>query len=225
VPGAEAEVDFGEFHVLIAWVPGRGQCRLARRSRDCMSPTQVWQPSSVHVSYEKEFDYCRHPREYTVPPPARNVIPFNPKAAADDLPISLARLRSAVCQFGELRHYAERMANNPQWSAMDWRATCSPLLIRLPRARQSLADLDPIRVGRCADTGWAARIRNARCEVERRLTNIRISMSALTSAEVSNSDAVVAVSSDATRLAAALGDLGTLIASRYPAVAGDGNDR
>jgi hypothetical protein len=160
-----------------------------------------------------------------VPPSARNVIPFNPKAAADDLPIPLDRLRSAVHQFDELRCYAERMAINPQWSAMDWRATCSPLLIRLPRACQSLADLDPIRVGRCTDTGWAARIRTARCEVERRLTDIRISMSALTSTEVSSSDAVVAVSFDATRLAAALGDLDTLIASRYPTVAGDRTDR
>ena len=92
-------------------------------------------------------------------PSARNVLLFNPGATADDLPVPVAHLRSAVHQFDELRRYAERVAVDPRWSAIEWRATCSPLLIRLPRMRQSLADLDAIRVGQCADAGWAARIR------------------------------------------------------------------
>lgn len=156
-------------------------------------------------------------------PSARNVLLFNPGATADDLPVPVAHLRSAVHQFDELRRYAERVAVDPRWSAIEWRATCSPLLIRLPRMRQSLADLDAIRVGQCADAGWAARIRTARSEVERRLTEIRVSMSALTSAEVSSTDVVVTVSSDATLLATALRDLSALIASRCPAIAHDRN--
>lgn len=89
--------------------------------------------------------------------------------------------------------------------------------------RQSLADLDAIRVGQCADAGWAARIRTARSEVERRLAEIRVSMSALTSTEVSSPNVVVTVSSDATLLATALGDLSALITSHCPAIADDRN--
>lgn len=160
-----------------------------------------------------------------MPPSSRKVIPFTAKPTADDLPVPVALLQVAVLQFDELRRYAERLAAAPQWSALEWRAVCSPVLIRLPRARQSLAILDPVRVGRHADTRWAARVRTARREVERRLTDIRISMSAVTSMEVSSPDAVVTVNSDGVLLAAALGDLRALIVSRYPAVAGDGTDR
>lgn len=157
--------------------------------------------------------------------PARNVIPLNPKAEVDNLPVPLGRLVSAVHQFDELRLYADRVAIDPRWSATDWRAICSSLLIKLPKTCQSLADLDPIRVGQCADTDWAARIRTVRSEVDRRLAALRISMSVLTSMAVSSPDAVVAVSCDATRLAAALGELGTLITSRYPAIAAHRTDR
>jgi hypothetical protein len=160
-----------------------------------------------------------------VSPLGRKVIPFTAKPTADDLPVPVAHLQAAVLQFDELRRYAERLAVSPQWSAMEWRAVCSPVLIRLPRARQSLAILDPVRVGRHADTRWAARVRTARSEVERRLTDIRISMSAVTSMEISSRDAVVTMSSDGALLAAALGDLRALIVCRYPAVAGDGTDR
>ena len=156
--------------------------------------------------------------------PARNVIPFNPKAAVDNLPVPLGRLASAVHQFEELRLYADRVAIDPHWSATDWRAICSSFLIKLPKTCQSLADLDPIRVGQCTDTDWAARIRTACSEVVRRLAALRISMSLLTSMEASSPDTVIAVSCDATRLAVALGELGTLITSRYPAIAADRAD-
>lgn len=158
------------------------------------------------------------------PPPSRTVIPFTAKPTADPL-VPVAHLQAAVLQFDELRRYAERLAVAPQWSALEWRAACSPVAIRLTRARQSLAILDPVRVGRHADTRWAARVRTASREVERRLTDIRISMSAVTSMEVSSPDAVVVVSSDGALLAAALVALRALIVSRYPAVAGDGTDR
>jgi hypothetical protein len=159
-----------------------------------------------------------------VPPSSRKVLQFTAKPTADDLPVPVALLQVAVLQFDELRCYAERLAAAPQWSALEWRAACSPVLIRLPRARQSLAILDPVRVGQHADTRWAARVRTARREVERRLTSIRISMSAVASMEVSSPDAVVTVSSDGVLLAAALADLRALIVSRYPAVARDGTD-
>lgn len=157
--------------------------------------------------------------------PARNVIPFNPKTAVNDLPVPLGRLASAVRHFDELRCYADRVAMDPLWSATDWRAVCSSLLVKLPGTNQSLADLNPIRVGQCADTGWAARVRTACFEVENRLTALQFSLSMLTSMELSSPDAVVAVSGDAARLAVALGELGTLIARRYPAVVASQTDR
>lgn len=154
--------------------------------------------------------------------PARNVIPFNPKTADNDLPVPLSRLASSVHHFDELRRYADRVAMDPLWSATDWRAVYSSLLIKLPGTNQSLADLDPIRVGQCADTGWAARVRTAHFEVENRLVALRFSLSMLTSMELSSPDAVVAASGDAARLTVALGELGTLIA-RVPGRRGQPN--
>ena len=158
-----------------------------------------------------------------LPPTARNVIPFTHKPAADDQLVPVAHLRAALHQFDELRRCAERLAADPQWSALEWRAASSPVLVHLPKTSQSLAALDPIRVGSHADTRWAAQIRTACREVDRRLVDIRISMSAATSMESSTPDAVVTVISDATLLAAALRVLCTLIAGYHPAIAGDRN--
>lgn len=152
---------------------------------------------------------------------AGTVIPLKPETT-DDLPISLADLCSAVRRFDELRAYAEKLAGYPCWSAVEWRSVCSPLLVRFPGTRQSLADLDVIRVGTCTDTGWAARVRWSRAEVERRLSETRVSLSALTGTEVSTADAVSVATSDSSLLASALNDLSLLIASRCPAVASGG---
>jgi hypothetical protein len=78
-----------------------------------------------------------------------------------DPAITLPWLRSAAKQLDELRLCAERVALDPQWSAMEWRATCTPLLIRLPGTRQLLASLSLIRVGHWPETEWAVRIRCA----------------------------------------------------------------
>ena len=157
--------------------------------------------------------------------PDRNVIPLHVPSAvhprtARDAAITHARLRAAAQQLDELRRCAERIALEPQWSAMEWRATCAPLLIRLPGARQLLASLSPIRVGHWSDTEWAARVRATRSDVERRLLDVGVAMSALTSDETSNADAVASLTSDALLLAGAAGELRMLIASRYPAVGG-----
>jgi hypothetical protein len=106
---------------------------------------------------------------------------------------------------------------------MEWRATCAPLLIRLPRTRQLLASLSAIRVGQWPDTEWAARIRAAHGDVERRLLDVGVAMSALTGDETSNPDAAAALTSDASLLAEAAGELRALITSRYPAAASAGS--
>jgi hypothetical protein len=104
---------------------------------------------------------------------------------------------------------------------MGWRAICTPLLIRLSRAQQLLASLSPIRVGHWPDTEWAARVRSTHSDVERRLLDVRVAISALTGDDTSNPDAVVTLTSDASLLAGAAAELRTLITSYYPAAAGD----
>lgn len=154
---------------------------------------------------------------------AANVVPFQPRGAsrenatADDLPVPLRCLAEAVQELDDLRCWAGRIVRNPQWSAIEWRATCSPLLLHLPKVQRSLAELGRIRIGRWPDVGWAARFRAAHSEVERRLMDVSISMSALASEETSSSDAVVTFSSDAALLADATDELCGLVASRYPA--------
>jgi hypothetical protein len=160
-------------------------------------------------------------------PPAQNVIPLRPrrtlhaKATANDLPVSLQRLSSAVQELDDLRRCAERIVSNPQWSAIEWRAACTPLLLHLPRARRSLADLGRIRVGRWPDTGWAVRLRTACSKVERRLMDVGISMSAVSSKGTSNADTVITFSSETALLGEAAGELCGLIASHYPAAVND----
>ena len=158
----------------------------------------------------------------------RDVIPLHAlnvaqPAAMREPAITLAWLRAAAQQLDELRHHAERVALDPQSSAMEWRATCAPLVIRLPGARDLLASLSPIRVGQWPDTEWAARVRAIRGDIERRLQDVGFAMSALTSDESSNPDAAVVLTADASLLAAAASDLRALITSRYPAAASAGS--
>lgn len=157
-----------------------------------------------------------------------NVIPLHahstasPKARASSPAITLSWLRVAANQLDELSSCAERVALDPQWSAMEWRATCAPLLIRLTGARQLLTSLSSIRLGQWPDTEWAARVRTSRSDVERRLLDVRVAMSRVTSDGTSDPDAVVALASDALLLASAVGKLRTLIITHYPAAAGPG---
>ena len=160
--------------------------------------------------------------------PDRDVIPLHPRntvhpETAKDPAITLAWLRAAAQQLDELRRCAERVALDPQWSAMEWRATCAPLLIRLSGAQHLLANLSLIRVGQWPDTEWAARVRCTHSDVERRLRDVRVAMSALIGDDTSNPDAVVSLTSDASLLARAASELRALITSYYPAAAGAGN--
>ena len=158
----------------------------------------------------------------------RDVIPLHARSAASPRSktsspaITLSRLRAAAEQLDELRRCAERVALDPQWSAMEWRATCASLLIQLSEARHLLASLSPIRVGQWPDTEWAARVRTSRSDVERRLLDVRVAMSALTSNGASDPDAVVTMTSDASLLATAASELRALITSYYPAAASAG---
>jgi hypothetical protein len=159
--------------------------------------------------------------------PPRNVIPMplagapHAKAVAGGLPVSLHRLGVAVRVLDDLRYSVEKLAGAPRWSAMEWRVACSPLLLQLPRARRSLADLREIRAGQWPDTDWAVRLCTARSEVERRLIDVKVSMSALASQEMISADSVVTFSSDAALLAEAAGEFCGLIVGQYPAATGE----
>jgi hypothetical protein len=158
-----------------------------------------------------------------VPRPAQNMIPLHAKSAlharaeADDLPVSVRRLGVAIQELDDLRRCAETTIRDPKWSAMEWRAASSSLLLRLAKAGQSLAELECIRVGRWPDTGWAATLRAECSEVKRRLMDIGISLSVLADEETSSRDAVVTFTSDAMLLAEAVDELCGLIITRYPA--------
>lgn len=159
--------------------------------------------------------------------PSRDVIPMplggapHAKAAAGDLPVSLHRLGVAVRVLDDLRHSVEKLAGAPRWSAMEWRVACSPLLLQLPRARRSLADLGGIRAGHWPDTDWAVRLRATRSDVERRLMDVKVSMSALASQEMISADSVATFSSDAALLAEAADEFCGLIVGHYPAAIGE----
>lgn len=139
------------------------------------------------------------------------------KAVPGDLPLPVRRLGAVARELDHLGRCLDRIVRDPRWSALEWRATCSPLLIQMSGIRQSLTDLGQVRVGQWPDTGWAVRFRAELSEVERRLADVRISMSALAEEETSSPDTVVTFSSDATLLAAAARELRRFIADRYPA--------
>lgn len=154
--------------------------------------------------------------------PSRDVIPLHvrtrgPFATTKKLATTPARFRAVAEQLEELRRCVERIALDPQWSAIEWRAICAPLMIQLPGARQLLASLNPVRVGLWPDTEWAARVRTAHDDVERRLLDVGFAMSALTSDETSSPDAAISMTSDALLLAAAARELHALITSHHRA--------
>jgi hypothetical protein len=155
-----------------------------------------------------------------VPSHAQNVFSLHTQRRSHDLPVALERLHMAVQELDNLRRCVERIVCDPHWSALEWRAACTPLMLRLPGARQSLADLADIMPGQWPDTDWAVRLRAARDEVERRLTDVSTSMSALAHGEPIIVDAVISFSVDGTTLAKAADELSGLIASRYPEAVG-----
>jgi hypothetical protein len=157
-----------------------------------------------------------------VPRPAENVIRLRPASAPratapGDLPVPLRRLGSAVRELDDLGRCLELIVGDPRWSALEWRATCSPLLVGLFKIGHSVTELEEVRVGRWPETGWAIRFRSTLSELERRLADVRISMSALAAEEFSGADSVVTFNSDAMLLAKACRELRGLIADRYPA--------
>jgi hypothetical protein len=137
-----------------------------------------------------------------------------------DLPVPVERLRTAVQELNTLRCCVERVACEPHWSALEWRAGCTPLMLRLPGARQALAGLADITPGQWPDTGWAVRLAAARDEVERRLADVSTSLSALAHGKPITVDAVIGFGVEGTSLAKAADELSGLIASRYPGAVG-----
>jgi hypothetical protein len=156
-----------------------------------------------------------------VPRRAQNVILFYPqRRASEDLPVPLERLSAAVQELDELSRWVEHIVRDPNSSAQEWRTACTQLLLRLPGVRQLLAELAEIGVDRCPDAEWAVQVSAARAEAERRLLDLRVSMSSLTRGETGATDAVVSFSFDGPKLAEASAELRRLIVSRYPETLG-----
>lgn len=153
-------------------------------------------------------------------PAQRGILLHLREQVQEDLPVPLERLGQAARALDDLRRQVEPIVADPRWSALEWRLACAPLMVRLPTARQSLADLGGVRAGLWPDTEWAVRLRAARDEVERRLMDVNTSMSTLLSMESSNTHMVADFSFDGTKLAEAVGGLCDLIASRYPRAVG-----
>lgn len=152
-----------------------------------------------------------------------NVIPLRPgKSPPEALPVPVDRLGAAVRELDGLRRCIEQIVRRPGSSVGQWRAACDPLMLWLPGARDSLAELDAIRADRWPDAGWAVLVRARRAEVERRLLNVSLAMNSLVTAETDNANAAVRFCSDGTKLGQAARGLCALIVSEYPAAAGDG---
>jgi hypothetical protein len=151
------------------------------------------------------------------------VIPLHwARRPSDDPPaLSLKRLSAAVRELEALRQCLAKVAIDCPWSAQEWAANCTPLMLRLHFARPSLADLTMIRVGTWPDTGWAVRLRAAHDEVERRMAEVSASAASLMSTETSSVDAVVNLNVEGSKLADALDGLRGLVVAAYPAAGED----
>jgi hypothetical protein len=156
-----------------------------------------------------------------VPRPYQNVIPLYSGRSTQDLPVSLERLGAAVHELDGLRRCIAGIVRDPRWSAPEWSAACTPFMLRLPEAQQSLAGLALIRASQWPDTDWAVRLSAARDEVERLLLDVSMSVSMLAHRETSSIDAVVDFIFEGAKLTEALQALSNLIASQYPAAVDD----
>jgi hypothetical protein len=152
-----------------------------------------------------------------------NVIPLRPRnGPGEALPVPVERLGDAVRELDGLRRCVEQIVRQPGLSVSEWRVACGPLMLRLPGARDLLADLDAIQAGRWPDTGWAVRVRARRAEVERRLLGLSMAMDSLVTAETGRARAAANFCVDGAKLAEAARGLCALIVSEYPAAAGGG---
>lgn len=120
-----------------------------------------------------------------------------------------------------LRQCVAKVAIDYPWSAQEWAANCTPLILRLHFARQSLADLAMIRVGTWPDTGWAVRLRAAHDEVARRMAEVGASAASLMRTETNSIDTVINLNVEGSKLADALDGLRGLLVAAYPATGED----
>jgi hypothetical protein len=137
----------------------------------------------------------------------------------ENLPVPVERLCYAVRQLQELRAQVARTARDQRGSAKEWGVACTPLMLRMPAARQSLVSLAAIRVGTWPDTRWAMQLRTAHDEVDWRLADVNVAASSLARKETCTADAAVSFSFDGGKLVKALDDLCELITGRYPVTA------
>src|SRR5215469_8452433 len=150
----------------------------------------------------------------------QNVIPLQRRdRGRKDLPVPIEHLCNAVQELQDFRDHVARTACDQRGSAQEWRVACTPLMLRLPVARQSLAGLTGIRIGAWPDTRWAVRLRTAHDEVDRRLTYVGASARYLVRKETCTADAVLNFTFESVKLAEALADLCDLIKARYPVTA------
>lgn len=151
---------------------------------------------------------------------AQNVIPLQQRGRRhEDLPVPIEYLGRAVQELEDFGECIARVARHQHWSAPEWGVACTPVLLRLPVARRSLASLAGIRVGLWPDTRWAVRFRTAHDEAGRRLLDVGASARSLTREETCTADAAISFSFEGARLAEALERLCGLIKARYPAAA------
>jgi hypothetical protein len=143
---------------------------------------------------------------------AGNVILLHRRGGSPEgLPIPMECLDDAVRELKALRQCVSRVARYQGLSAQEWAISCTPLILRLHLVRRSLADLAVIRVGTWPDTGWAARLRAAQNEVERRLTDVSASARSLMREETSSANTMINFSFEGTKLADALDGLCGLV--------------
>jgi hypothetical protein len=150
--------------------------------------------------------------------PGQDVIPLHRRGGQHgNLPVPMERLCDAVQELQGLRECVAQAVRDQSWSAMEWGLVCTPVMLRMPLAKQSLADLAGVRVGIWPDTHWAMRLRTAHDEVERRLMDVSASARSLMREETCTADAAVNFGFEGARLAEALDGLCCLIKTRYPA--------
>lgn len=140
---------------------------------------------------------------------------------SQDLPVSLEQIAAAFHQLDDLWSCIELNTRDPCWSEREWKMACARLWARLPRARQSLEELDGIQADRWPDTDWAVRLSTARDEAERQLLDLGSSMSSIIRGETGTADAVVSFSFDCAKIGRTIGELCGLIVKQYPEAIGE----
>lgn len=156
-----------------------------------------------------------------MPPDDQNVIQLSRVRirSSTEASVDLRFLSIAVSELDDLRRCLESIAPRPGWSPQRWRVACTPLVMRLPAARRSLADLKRISADRWSDVTWALRLSGARAEAERSLQKLTTSMRPLVEPGTFGSAATGAVAAfgrETFRLATGLERVCDLVTRRYP---------